>query len=227
MIRNPSLLSPEVRPLLDQERAIPAQPAIVRARALARARAAVAAGIAVAADPPPVPVRPPLAVSVTLACVVSAAVGLVAYQIHAHFARARVPAQAPAEPMPAPAGALPAAPAAPATVQPIEEAPPPSMMIPRPRPSPFAAVRAELRLLRQARAAVAREDFAAALPPIAEHARRFRDGRLAEEREALRVGALAGLGRDQDARRAAIAFRARFPRSVLVPAVDQLSAAAR
>ena len=85
------------------------------------------------------------------------------------------------------------------------------------------AARAELRLLRQARAAVAREDYAAALPPIAEHARRFKDGRLTEEREALRVKALAGLGRSEDARRAAAAFRARFPRSVLLPAVNQMS----
>jgi hypothetical protein len=65
------------------------------------------------------------------------------------------------------------------------------------------------------------------LPPIAEHARRFRDGRLAEEREALRVGALAGLGRDEEARHAASNFRTRFPQSVLGPAVDQMSAVAR
>ena len=36
--------SSEIRALLDQERAIPAQPAAVRARAMARARAALAAG---------------------------------------------------------------------------------------------------------------------------------------------------------------------------------------
>jgi len=86
------------------------------------------------------------------------------------------------------------------------------------------AVRAELRLLRQARVAVAREDFAAALPPIAEHARRFKDGRLTEEREALRVRALVGLGRSDEARRAAESFRTRFPHSVLLPAVGQMSA---
>jgi hypothetical protein len=71
---------------------------------------------------------------------------------------------------------------------------------------------------------VAREDFAAAQPPIAEHARRFQDGRLAEEREALRVKSLAGLGRSDEARRAAAAFKARFPRSVLLPAVSQMPA---
>ena len=90
--------------------------------------------------------------------------------------------------------------------------------------SPADATRAELRLLREARAAVAREDFAAALPPIAEHARRFKNGRLVEEREALRVKALGGLGRTAEARHAAAAFQARFPHSVLLPAVSQASA---
>jgi hypothetical protein len=93
------------------------------------------------------------------------------------------------------------------------------------RPSPSGAVRDELRLLRRARGAVAREDFAAALLPIIEHARRFRNGRLAEEREALRVKALVGLGRTEDARRAAASFEARFPNSVLLPAVNQMSVA--
>ena len=34
--------------------------------------------------------------------------------------------------------------------------------------------------------------------------------------------ALAGLGHTDDARRAATAFRARFPRSVLLPAVSRM-----
>jgi hypothetical protein len=87
------------------------------------------------------------------------------------------------------------------------------------RPSQADAGSNELRLLRLARTAISRQDFAAALVPIGEHARRFRDGRLAEEREALRVRALVGLGRSEEARRAADLFKARFPRSVLLPAV--------
>jgi hypothetical protein len=74
-----------------------------------------------------------------------------------------------------------------------------------------------------ARRAVARQDFAAALGPIGEHARRFKDGRLTEEREALRVKALSGLGRVAEARHAAQAFEARFPRSVLLPAVSHMA----
>jgi hypothetical protein len=114
---------------------------------------------------------------------------------------------------------------APVAVAPVEE------VAPEPAPAPAVVkplsraetARQELRLLRQARAAVAREEYAAALPPIAEHARRFKDGRLSEEREALRVKSLAGLGRGEDARRAAATFRARFPRSVLLSAVNKMS----
>jgi len=78
--------------------------------------------------------------------------------------------------------------------------------------------------MRQARAAVARGDFTGALSPINEHTRRFKNGRLVEEREALRVKALVGLGRSQEARQAAAAFRTRFPRSVLLPAVGRMPA---
>jgi hypothetical protein len=112
-------------------------------------------------------------------------------------------------------------------VVPVEPAvePPSEAASAAPAISPAEVARAELRLLRQARAAVARGDFAAALVPIGEHARRFKNGRLTEEREALRVKSLAGLGRTEEARRAADAFRARFPRSVLLPAVSRMPAA--
>ena len=89
------------------------------------------------------------------------------------------------------------------------------------------ALSVELRLLRPARAAVAQGDLAGALARLAEHARRFRNGRLAEEREALRVKALAGLGRMEEARGAAAAFETRFPHSVLVPAVSDVLGASR
>jgi hypothetical protein len=89
-------------------------------------------------------------------------------------------------------------------------------------PSRAALAREELQLLQRARRAMAGRDFAAALAPLAEHARRFKDGRLAEEREALRVKALAGLGRTREARRVLTTFEARFPRSPLVPALRHL-----
>jgi hypothetical protein len=79
----------------------------------------------------------------------------------------------------------------------------------------------ELGLLQRARTAVASRAFSTALDAIAEHQRRFPRGRLQEEREALRVKALLGLGRNDDARRAGERFRERFPRSVLLPRIEE------
>ncbi len=79
---------------------------------------------------------------------------------------------------------------------------------------PFTA---ELELLQRAHGAYTRHDFSAALTLVVAHARRFPSGHLAEQREALRVRSLAGAGRADEAGRAAAAFAARFPRSVLLP----------
>ena len=211
-------LPPEVRTLLDHERDVQPLPATVRARAVARARAALVSGVARRATPIPAPRTRWAAVAAVL-LISSAGVGAAAYQFRAHFA---TPPQI--VPLPAPVKVVAPPPVVAALPAPAVEAEEPA-----PAPAPAAkplskadAARAELRLLRQARAAVAREDYAAALPPIAEHAHRFKTGRLAEEREALRVKALAGLGRTDEARRAAAAFRARFPRSVLLPAVSRM-----
>jgi hypothetical protein len=211
-------LPPDVRALLDHEREVPALSAATRARAIARARAALVAGVDRRATP--VPVRHTRwAAAAALFCILGGAVGAAAYQFRAYLAPAPEihPIAAPVKAVAAPR------PVAPAPI--VEEAPataPPAAPA-KPVLSKADAARAELRLLRQARGAVAREDYASALRPIAEHAHRFKDGRLAEEREALRVKALAGLGRTDDARRAATAFRARFPRSVLLSAVNKMS----
>jgi hypothetical protein len=211
-------MAAEVRALLDEERAIPSLPAAVRGRAVARARAALVAGSVRASTSPAHGARLRWAAAVALTCIGSAAVGAAAYRMRD---RLGTPAAAPEAPAPAPVAAPVHAQAAlPAAESPPEPAPAPEV----PRLSKSEAARAELKLLRQARAAVAREDFAAALRPIAEHTRRFKDGRLSEEREALRVKSLAGLGRTDEARRAAAGFKARFPRSVLLPAVSQMSA---
>lgn len=80
----------------------------------------------------------------------------------------------------------------------------------------------ELRVLQPARQAVAQQDFNSALSAIAEHQRQFPTGRLTEEREALRVKALLGLGRSAEAQRAGAAFRARFPRSALLGRIEEM-----
>ena len=74
----------------------------------------------------------------------------------------------------------------------------------------------ELELISRAQLALASEEFGSALTALAAHARRYPRGWLAEEREALRVQALASAGRTSESLRAAAAFGKRFPRSVLL-----------
>jgi hypothetical protein len=88
---------------------------------------------------------------------------------------------------------------------------------------PAESYAAELRLLHQAQTACAARDFTNALEALREHRRRFPAGRLAEQREALRVRALSGSGRETEASRAADEFAARFPRSVLAPRLRDIT----
>jgi hypothetical protein len=213
-----SPVSPEVRALLDQERVLPPVSAAQRARAAARARAALTAPAVATAVSSSQASRPRWVAAAAAGLVISVAVGAAAYEIHARLALAPVTHRAVVS---APVVSAPAVSAPAPAVPQVAPAPVPTVAAPA---SPADAARAELHLLREARAAVARGDFAAALSPIAEHMRRFKNGRLVEEREALRVKALGGLGRTGEARHAAAAFRARFPRSVLLPAVSQMPA---
>jgi hypothetical protein len=228
MIRSQNRLSAQARALLERERSIPPQPTAVRARMLARARAALAAGgvsetatanASATASPSR---RTWWAAAAVAACVAGVAAGAVAYQAareHPGTEPTSIAHARPVELVP-PAAAPGQATAAPATI------PDPTATAARSSTRTHAAtadsVREELRLLHRARAAVGRANYAAALHPIGEHARRFPDGKLAEEREALRVKSLAGLGRTEQAQRAAARFEARFPRSVLSPAVSRM-----
>jgi len=223
-------LSSEVRALLERERAIPALSPHVRARSLARARAALLAGR----------VTPPAGydtagrgghaglVKVAAVCVVSAAIGAVAYRMANQdgppaIARPAPSVRAIAAP-PSPSPLVPSVAVAPAPQPPASSVAAPSpATVPTPQRAIHGDAPDELRLLRQARAAVSRGQLVSALARIGEHARRFENGRLSEEREALRVKALSGLGRTAEARRAAEAFETRFPRSVLLPAVRQMT----
>lgn len=80
----------------------------------------------------------------------------------------------------------------------------------------------ELQVLRPAQQAAWKGDFASALAAVADHQRRFPSGRLAEEREALRVKALLGLGRIGEAQSAGAAFRRRFPQSALLERINAM-----
>ena len=83
------------------------------------------------------------------------------------------------------------------------------------------ALSREVELVERAHLACARHDYSVALALIQEHGRRFPHGPLAEEREALRIESLAGLGFTDEAGRRAAVFATLFPRSVLLPRVRE------
>lgn len=85
-----------------------------------------------------------------------------------------------------------------------------------PRPSSARQYALEVELLEPARLGVARSDYGRALEAIARHRQEFPSGQLAEERAALQVRALRGLGRTVEAEAAATAFRQRYPKSALL-----------
>jgi hypothetical protein len=176
-----------------------------------------------------------LSVAVAVAAAVAlVALGAAAYQA-AHQFKSRGASAPVAMPVVAPLVVeQPPAQAEQAEVQVDESSPPstspePAPTIPRParaRPAkPAAEAQAyamELLVLQPALEAVARRDFASSLAAIAAHQRRFPAGQLAEEREALRVKALLGLGRVPEAVHAGALFRERFPHSALLGQIQDL-----
>lgn len=92
-------------------------------------------------------------------------------------------------------------------------------------PIPAETLRAERLLIDAARAALSR-DPSTSLAPLEEHAARFPNGQLAEEREALRIQALVSTNDGPGARQRMSAFERDFPssplRQVLRAAVDGL-----
>jgi hypothetical protein len=78
--------------------------------------------------------------------------------------------------------------------------------------------------LTRARQSDTRGDYIDVLAVVAEHEHSYPAGRLSEEREVLRVKALVGLGRGDEARHAAAKFRRQFPRSVLLQTIDEMLA---
>lgn len=209
-----------VQPLLECEREIPSSPPAVRARAVARARALLAAGGAQLAAPPTPVWRTRWSVAAVIACGVSAASGAAAYEVRTQLA-ARAQTLAVVSSVEDPAPSRPFGGRRVKRVIPAERR---TLATAEAPPSAADTARAELHLLRRARAAVASGNHAAALHSIGRHTRRFAHGRLVEEREALRIRALAGLGRADEARAASREFAALFPRSVLLPIVGRVPA---
>ncbi|MEO6601985.1 MAG: hypothetical protein ABIQ16_19050 [Polyangiaceae bacterium] len=80
-------------------------------------------------------------------------------------------------------------------------------------------------LLDVARRAFTRSDYESALQTLAVHERRFPKSVLGEEREALRIKALAARGQLAEAKARAVRFKARFSQSLLLPSlIDSLGA---
>ena len=220
---------PELEALLERGKVIRRLPDVVRARVLESARTSMAAGQVLAPDNVRGITTRSRKLRVALAAAFCLVVGGAAAVAALHGRATQV---APFRGRGAPLSELAPRYSAPAIPPPRIAAPvppPESHNVPR-RPISFAkphraarpvdpqeSYAAELELLKRAQAAYARRDFLDALVLIEEHARGFPTGRLAEEREALRVRSLAGSGREDEARRAVSLFAERFPRSVLLP----------
>jgi hypothetical protein len=85
---------------------------------------------------------------------------------------------------------------------------------------PASELSRERALLDLARANAARGEPALVLAQTEQHRAQFPRGKLAEEREALAIRALHSLGRADEARARAQAFRLAYPNSLLMPAID-------
>ena len=212
---------PELATLVERAKVIEPVPDVVRARILARARAVVATAEAFSAQPVP-PAR-----HHRLRFAVAALVAFVIGAASAAAALRRPSAVGVTPTLGSSVRSLPSPRAARA------DSPPALRVVAAPRgsagrlrhPSRSTTAEesyaAEIELLQRAQAAYASRSFAVALALLAEHGRLFPKGRLAEEREALRVRSLARSGRPDDARRVAAAFAERFPRSVLLQQLQE------
>jgi hypothetical protein len=86
--------------------------------------------------------------------------------------------------------------------------------------SATSALNAERVLLDRGRTALARGDAAACLGLLEEHRTRYPHGALTEEREALAIRTLVALGRVGEARARGRQFKATYPTSLMLPAVE-------
>jgi hypothetical protein len=120
---------------------------------------------------------------------------------------------------------LPGAPLAGAAAAPSPMGPgpaPPASAPPAPPSQPRASDLAEeTRLLARARARMRSGEPTGALEPLAEHARRFPQGQLTEDRMVLRAQALCESGDTEAGRRQATALRQTFPDSSHLPRVTR------
>jgi len=130
----------------------------------------------------------------------------------------------------APAASSPASAQAPEPLAPVAASPnaepssPPARASTAPKTTAAASTHGDLvrerEVLDVARAAIAHGQPQDAIAAMQEHARRWPNGALAEEREVVLIQALVAAGRGPEARARAARFYRTFPRSLLAPAVD-------
>jgi hypothetical protein len=232
--RTPPPLPSSIEGLLAHERDVVPTSEMVRARALARARESLR-------DEKVVMFAPRAALSRFRQVLFAAAASiLLLVGVAAAYQMLRQPEPSSASTVGASGAARPATPraavpvaipeAVPQAVEPAAEPVSAKASVPGQRAvlaSKHHLAREELRLLDRARRADARGDYLGVLAIAAEHERSHPTGRLAEEREVLRVKALVGLGRGGEARQLVANFRRQFPRSVLRHKIEDMLASSK
>jgi len=218
---NDSNSDPDVQALLERARVIPQIPDVVRVRALARARATMAASAMAPSAPPTtrVPLRW-LRIALTTSTAMALGVAGEATALHWRAAAREEASIAAPQRTAVPARDLPPDP--PEALGLAPEPSPPARQSPRQTREAQESYAAEIALLQRAQAAYAGGSYSEALALVARHNRKFPNGRLAEEREGLRVRSLLGSGQTEEARRVVVAFNRRFPRSVLLPHLQEM-----
>lgn len=166
--------------------------------------------------------------------VIAFASGVGTHAIYMNRAATSVASTSPPPPIAAPLPSISAAPSAASVpevaVSSLPEAPRPALTAAPTSPSSASASKdepAQLRprersLLEAAQSALARGESGEALSLVERHAREFPKSELGEEREALRIRALARGGRCDEAKSARTAFVTRFPASLQRGALERL-----
>ncbi len=197
---------------------------------LARLRARLGASLPGVVDTNPSPPKEPAATTAASEAVRSAKllfgavglfVGAVVGALAMHVVDARHPVVKIVEvPAPIVQQAPPAQqPSATPTAEPLVSAIPAPRALPKASASAGSKTNAERLVVDEARAAYARGARKEALDSLARHVAQFPNGALAEEREALAVRILVDSGNVTEARKRGEAFRARYPKSLMLPAV--------
>jgi len=225
---------PEVEALLAQERTITPRHELMRARVMARAREALKAGnLAPLTIPAVASHHLPYAVAASLALVIATAAfqllrnGVPGPPVDRRSTETVETVQlvAPSKDgRAAQAGNEDSAPERKASLTRAFE--PEKVNLPPPKGPDVKhdTVVEEIALLESAQYAASRNDHRTVLIITSDHESRYPSGRLSEEREALRIRAMIGLGNLDRARQTAARFRRTFPRSVLLPKLDDMVA---